>query len=160
MAAESSADETRSGAVDRLAVDAWESLFRAQSMLFRRFSEAPVWQGRSMREYDVLYQLSLAAEGGMRQRDLMEHLLISQPSLSRLLDKLVGEGLLDRCPDPRDGRGALLNLTGEGRAVQRSIGAGHAQDIARAMTDRLGAAELRQLRELAERLVPPARGSR
>ncbi|MBK0419688.1 MarR family transcriptional regulator [Leucobacter sp. CSA1] len=137
----------------RLAVEAWEALFRAQTVLFRRFSAAPVWQGRSTREYDVLYQLSLSGEEGVRQRDLMDRLMISQPSLSRLVDKLVGEGLVLRCPDPRDGRGALLSLSDSGLAVQRRIGAGHAKDVARAMSERLDPEELRRLRALAEKLV-------
>ena len=137
------------------AVEAWEALFRAQSTLFRKFSEAPVWHGRTTREYDILYQLGRAGEEGMRQRDLTDRLIISQPSLSRMIERLVTEGIIDRCPDPRDGRGAILKLSDAGRALQRQIGAGHAADIAQTMRDRLSESELRTLKELAERLVPP-----
>ncbi len=143
----------RSGGAAREAVAAWESLFRAQSELFRGFSQSPVWHGRTMREYDVLYQLSLAPEAGMRQRDLTDRLLISQPSLSRMIDRMVDEGLIDRSPDPRDGRGAMLCLTADGRALQRRIGAGHASDVAKAMRGRLSDAELVQLRQLTDRLT-------
>lgn len=141
-----------SGAV-RDAVAAWESLLRAQSELFRDFSQSPVWRGRTMREYDVLYQLSRAPEGGMRQRDLTDRLLISQPSLSRMIDRMTDEGLIDRSPDPRDGRGAMLELTAQGRALQRRIGAGHANDVAQTMRSRLSDTELAQLRELTDRLL-------
>lgn len=137
------------------AVEAWEALFRAQSSLFREFSASEVWHGRSTREYDVLYQLVRAGARGMRQRDLTDRLIISQPSLSRMIERLVQEGLIDRCPDPNDGRGALLALTEAGRELQRRIGAGHASDIARVMRERLTDEELMMLKSLAERLVPP-----
>lgn len=140
----------------RAAVEAWESLFRAQSLLFRNFSRSEVWQGRTTREYDVLYQLSRAGEEGMRQRDLTEKLIISQPSLSRMIDRLVEEGLIDRRPDPSDGRGALLALSAAGTKLQRRIGAGHAADIARTMRDRLSDDELRTLKLLTQKLVQPA----
>lgn len=138
------------------AVGAWEALFRAQSTLFRKFSESPIWHGRTTREYDILYQLSRADDTGMRQRDLTDRLFISQPSLSRMIERLVTEGLIDRCPDPRDGRGAILKLSDAGRALQRRIGAGHAADIAQTLRDRLTEEELTTLKALAERLVPPA----
>lgn len=91
----------------------------------------------------------------MRQRDLTDRLFISQPSLSRMIERLVNEGLIDRCPDPRDGRGAILKLSDAGRALQRQIGSGHAADIAQTMRGRLSESELRTLKELAERLAPP-----
>ncbi|GAA2181002.1 hypothetical protein GCM10009847_21120 [Leucobacter tardus] len=140
-------------ASERLAVESWEALFRAQSTLFRRFQQAPVWAGRNPREYDVLYQMSLGGESGVRQRDLMNRLMMSQPSLSRVVDRLVSDGLIDRCPDPRDGRGALLSLTSEGASLQRRIGAAHAKDVAQALTSRLSDDELMQLRALAQKLV-------
>lgn len=138
---------------ERLAVDAWEAMFRAQSTLFRRFQQAPVWADRNPREYDVLYQMSLAGGSGVRQRDLMNRLMMSQPSLSRVIDRLVTDDLIDRCPDPRDGRGALLSLTAEGSALQRRIGAAHAKDVAQALTSRLSDDELVQLRSLTQKLT-------
>lgn len=138
---------------ERLAVDSWEALFRAQSTLFKRFQQAPVWAGRNPREYDVLYQMSVGGAAGVRQRDLMNRLMMSQPSLSRVVDRLVTDGLIDRCPDPRDGRGALLSLTPEGASLQRRIGAAHAKDVAQALTSRLSDEELVQLRNLTEKLT-------
>lgn len=162
LAAEASgggAPARATGGDAKLAVEAWEALFRAQSVLLRRFSAAPVWQGRSARDYDVLYQLSRSGADGIRQRDLMDRLMISQPSLSRLLERLEGEGLVLRCPDPRDGRGSLLSLSDEGRALQRSIGSAHARDVVRTMTARLDRDELARLKEIAERLIGEEQGA-
>lgn len=150
-------DSTRSE-VSRLALEAWESLFRAQSTRYREFQASPVWAGRSDREYDVLYTLS-RDDDGMRQKDLTDCLLISQPSLSRLVEKLVGEQLVDRQPDPADRRGAILRLTDTGRALQRRIGAGHARDVIREMTARLSPDEMTVLRELTQKLSGPSTAS-
>ena len=76
-----------------------------------------------MREYDVLYTLSKCREP-LRISELNRHVLLSQPALSRLVDRLAGRGLVERQPDPADGRGVRLSLTGAGRALQRRSGAG------------------------------------
>lgn len=137
------------------AVAAWEALFVAQSTLARRFAAAPVWHGRTMQEYDVLYQLSKPGAERLRQCDLTSLLLISQPSLSRLIDRLVKDGLVERRADPEDRRGTILSLTDAGLQLQRRIGAGHARDVATAMRERLTADEIETLRILTERLVAP-----
>lgn len=140
------------GEVSRLALEAWESLFRAQATRYREFQASSVWGGRSDRDYDVLYTLSRRDEG-MRQKDLTECLLISQPSLSRLIERLVEERLVDRRPDPTDRRGAILSLTDAGRELQRKIGAGHARDVTRAMVERLSDDEMVLLRDLTRKLT-------
>ena len=142
------------GEISRLALDAWESLFRAQSVRYREFQESDAWAGRSDRDYDVLYTLS-RDDAGMRQKDLTDCLLISQPSLSRLIERLVAGGLVARRPDPADRRGAILSLTETGRQLQRKIGAGHARDVTRALALRLTPEEMSTLRDLARKLSAP-----
>ncbi len=44
----------------RLANESWEATLRAHAVLMRRFAEQDVWEGLSMREYDVLYTLARA----------------------------------------------------------------------------------------------------
>jgi DNA-binding MarR family transcriptional regulator len=105
-----------------------------------------------MREYDVLYTLSKYREP-VRLCDLNRHVLLSQPALSRLVDRLAGRGLVERRPDPADGRSVLLSLTEAGRAAQRQIGRQHARDVARAMTAGLDPAELRQLETICLKLA-------
>ena len=68
----------------RLAVETWESLFRAQVAIMRRLQSDPVWDGLTLREYDVLFSLTKGPEDGMRLRDLNAYILLSQPSLSRM----------------------------------------------------------------------------
>ena len=67
-----------------------------------------------MREYDVLYTLSKCPEP-IRLSELNRHVLLSQPALSRMVDRLAARGLVARQADPADGRGVRLSLTA-GRA--------------------------------------------
>ena len=105
-----------------------------------------------MREYDVLYTLSKCA-GPVRIGELNRHVLLSQPALSRLVDRLAERGLVERQPDPADGRGVRLSLTDAGRVVQRRIGRQHARGVARAMTAGLSPGELAQLETICLKLA-------
>jgi DNA-binding MarR family transcriptional regulator len=134
-----------------LANEAWEALLSAHARLMKEFAAEDVWQGLTMREYDVLYTLSKCPEP-QRIRELHRHVLLSQPALSRMVDRLVERGYVERRPDPADGRGVRLALTGAGRDKQRQIGRGHARSVARAVTAALNPDEVRQLNELCSKL--------
>ena len=132
--------------------DTWESLFRTQVAVLRRLQDDDVWDEVSLREYDVLFALSAAPGCTLRQRDLQDASLLSQPSLSRLVDRLVAAGLVERRPVPGDGRGVAVHLTEDGRAVQRTVGRRHVRSIDRLLGTALDAAELATLRGLLDRL--------
>ncbi|HXP54773.1 MAG TPA: MarR family transcriptional regulator [Streptosporangiaceae bacterium] len=131
---------------------AWEELLGAYGTLMRQFSAEDIWSEVSMREYDVLYALS-KCPAPMRLSELNRHVLLSQPALSRLVDRLAERGLVDRCTDPADGRGVRLSLTAAGRAVQQQVGRSHARTVARAMTAGLTHEELGQLEALCRKLA-------
>jgi DNA-binding MarR family transcriptional regulator len=132
--------------------DAWEALLTAHASLIKRFAATDVWGDLSMREYDVLYTLS-KCPAPVRLTELNRHVLLSQPALSRMVDRLADRGLICREADPADGRGVLVSLTDAGRSLQAAIGRRHARDVARAMTAELSPAELRQLEEMCLRLA-------
>lgn len=100
-----------------------------------------------MREYDVLYTLSKYA-GPMRLGELHHHVLLSQPALSRMVDRLVARGLVQRRPDPTDARGVLVSLTDTGHTTQRQVGRSHARSVASAMTEAMTPDELIHLEML------------
>jgi DNA-binding MarR family transcriptional regulator len=138
-----------------LANDAWEALLSAHAMLIKQFAAEDIWGDISMREYDVLYTLSKCPEP-IRIRELNRHVLLSQPALSRLVDRLAERGLVERRSDPADGRCVLLSLSDAGRAAQRQIGRLHARGVARAMTAGLNPAELGQLETICQKLARQA----
>ena len=99
----------------RLAIDAWESLFRAQHEVFDEISGDFDDTGLSQAEYDVLLTVTRGDEMTARLRDVTANMLISQPSVSRLVDRMAARGLIAKCPDPEDGRGSLVRATARGR---------------------------------------------
>jgi DNA-binding MarR family transcriptional regulator len=140
------------------AIDAWESLYRAQVTVFRQL-RADFPSGEvTLTEYDVLFNLYRQPERRARIRDLTPQLLLSQPSVSRLIERLAARGLVDRSGDPSDARGTLVALTEAGVDVFRRVGTQHGEWIADRMSV-LEPDELRRLAELTTKLrltTPPA----
>ena len=116
-----------------LALQAWESLFRAQHELFAEMSGDFTGAELTQAEYDVLLTVTRAPEMTTRLRDVTGNMLISQPSVSRLVDRMVARGLLTKCPDPEDGRGALITATDEGARAFRALATVHGRSIATQM---------------------------
>ncbi|WP_336659116.1 MarR family winged helix-turn-helix transcriptional regulator [Leucobacter sp. USHLN153] len=135
----------------RLANEAWEAVMSAHSKLMQVFAAEQMWSEISMREYDVLYTLSKHAEP-MRICDVQEGVLLSQPALSRMVERLAGRDLVAREPDPDDGRAVLLRLTEAGAALQQQVGRAHAKSVARQLGSALGPDEMQDLRRLASKL--------
>ncbi len=136
---------------DRLANQAWEAMLTAHTRLMRQFEAADVWDDLSMREYDVLYTLS-KCDRPVRMRELGREVLLSQPGLSRLVDRLVQRGLVERSPDPADGRSVRVALTPAGRERQKQVGRQHARSVARAMSA-VDPDDLARLRAITTKLV-------
>jgi DNA-binding MarR family transcriptional regulator len=135
--------------------DAWEALLGVHAGVMKELAAEDIWDDVSMREYDVLYTLSKCA-GPIRLGELNRHVLLSQPALSRLADRLAERGLVERTPDEADGRSVRLALTEAGRVIQREVGRRHARSVALAMTKSLSAPELRQLTTICRKLRTPS----
>lgn len=134
---------------------AWESLLRAQATLMRRFEAGGDFEPLSAREYDVLYNLARSPEGRLPMRELVTGALVSQPSMSRLVDRLAAAGWARREADPRDGRAIVVVLTPRGRELQREVGRRHVRSITAALAV-LSEDEARALQSLCTRLVDAA----
>jgi DNA-binding MarR family transcriptional regulator len=139
-------------APSRLAAETWESLFRAQVAVMRKLQAGKAFKDVAINEYDVLFTLSRCPSGWLRLNELNDHVLLSQSSLSRLVERLEKRGLVDRMPAPDDGRGVLLKLTEEGAALQKEIGREHVRDISSLVGPALTAAEQKELQRLTDKL--------
>jgi DNA-binding MarR family transcriptional regulator len=144
---------TATPSTTRIANEAWEALFRAQSTIAQELAARDAWEDLVPREYGVLYALSTADPQGMRITELGEDVLLTQPGMSRLVARLEARGLVQRVDDLDDGRACLIRLTPAGVDAQRRIGRVHARHVAEAMTRHLDRRELEQLLELSGRLV-------
>jgi len=65
-------------------------------------------------------------------KDLTKRLMLKQPTVTRLVDMAVTDGLIDKSNDARDGRQAIVTLTPAGEALVAEL-----EDRARIMNDRL-----------------------
>lgn len=135
-----------------LSVDAWEALFRAQVSVLRQLNSEFPTDEVSFNEYDVLFNLARVPGRQLRIRELNQHLLITQPSVSRLIDRLASRQLVCKEHDPADGRGTLVRLTEAGFDLFRRVAVEHAASIHRRVGDALTNAELRTLTTLADKL--------
>ena len=134
------------------AVTAWEALFRAQVSVMRYLNaEFPTGE-ISLNEYDVLFNLSRQSGRQLRMKDLNRHLLITQPSVSRLVDRLTTRGLLAKSHDQDDARGVNVTLTPAGFELFRRVARSHSESISKRMGGTLSTTELETLTELCDRL--------
>ena len=132
--------------------DAWEAVFRAQVAVMRKIVAMPEFCDLTVREYDVLFNLRICPGGRSRLVDLNQHLLISQPSLSRMITRLEVRGLIAREPDPEDQRATLLSLTSQGRKVQQQIAKEHVAHLRQLLGHALSEDEFHQLQHLSTKL--------
>lgn len=133
------------------AVSAWEALFRAQVSVMRHLAtEFP--RTMSLNEYDVLFNLSRSPGGRCRLRDLTQQVLLTQPSISRLVDRLAARGLVEKTPDETDRRGTFVTLTSAGYDLYRHVAIEHARSIQRRVGGTLEPEELTELARLADKL--------
>ena len=135
-----------------LAVDAWEALFRAQVTVLRQLNSEFPTDVLSFNEYDVLFNLSLQPSRELRIRDLNRHLLLTQPSVSRMVDRLAMRGLVSKHSDPADARGTVVLLTEEGHRLFRKVAIVHAKSIREHVGSAMSTDELKQLRVLSDKL--------
>ena len=96
-------------------------------MVDRRLAEHQISDARAV---PVLH---IARAGdGMRQRELADIMGIEGPSLVRLLDQLCAGGLVERHPDPADGRAKTLHITPEGQRLAAVV-----EEVLHALRDQL-----------------------
>jgi DNA-binding MarR family transcriptional regulator len=74
---------------------------------------------------------------------------ISPQSMGATLGGLEARGLVERRPDPEDGRQVVLTPTGAGMEALRNRRDGHTQQLARALSTEFTRSELKQLMALA-----------
>ncbi|HEX4830575.1 MAG TPA: MarR family transcriptional regulator [Trebonia sp.] len=132
--------------------DAWEALMAAHAGLLRQFAARDIWEDISVKEYDVLYTLAKCPDP-ISITELIRHVLLSQPAMSRMVDRLAARGLVARAVDSRDRRGVLLSLTPAGASLQARVGRRHARDVAATVRATLTADEIRALEAIGHKLA-------
>ncbi|MCW2522631.1 MAG: transcriptional regulator, MarR family [Frankiales bacterium] len=134
---------------------AWRAFLRTHAHIVRLLEQdLQVNHKIALASYDVLVQLAEASDNRLRMAELADAVLISRSGLTRLVDRLQREGLVERQPDPEDARGLYTVLTSKGRQALRDASIVHLAGVSRLYIDRLSPGELTELARLMIKLDP------
>ncbi len=134
----------------------WFSFLNAHTDLTRRLdAELEAAHRVSLAEHTVLTQL--ATEGHLRMSELADVVLLSPSGASRLVDRLVADGLIERRPCDGDGRAVHAAITERGRALLADAESTFNAALRRLFVDRFTADEYRRLSALLLRVAPACR---
>jgi DNA-binding MarR family transcriptional regulator len=134
----------------------WTRLVRASTYLLGRIEADLKAAGfPPLGWYDALWELEQAEPEGIRPFQLQARLLLPQYGLSRLIERMARDGLVERRGVESDRRGQVLHLTDRGLATRRAMWPVYATALDRAVAQRLDRSEAQELARLLARLYPP-----
>src|SRR4029077_21074755 len=102
--------------------------------------------------YDALLELSRAPSGELRPVELERHMLIPQYSTSRLIDRLVDEGLAARRECKIDKRGQFVEITDAGRELHKKMWSAYSAAIEKHVGSKLSDVDATRLCGLLDRV--------
>jgi DNA-binding MarR family transcriptional regulator len=134
---------------------AWRGLLRAHACLAKRLdAELERAHKLPLTSYEVLHHLEEAVAGRMRMCDLADQAQLSRSGLTRLVDRLAREHLLERCSCTHDARGAYACLTDTGRERLEAARVTHLAVVREHFFSHFSEAELSLLADTWERIAP------
>ena len=96
----------------------------------------------TLAEYDAMLQLAESPTHRLRMHEIAERVVLSRSGVTRLIDRLVRDGLVERSNCSTDGRGAEAVLTASGLDRLRKEAPTHLRGISDHFLDTMSAAEL------------------
>ncbi len=151
---------TQTPAVHELTAEqlaAWRGLLRVHSALVKSL-DAELIAGHELplSSYEVLINLQAAPGRRRRMAELADSVLLSRSGMTRLVDRLERDGLLERDTCASDGRGTFAVLTDAGEDMLRRARATHLDGVRERFLRHFSEGELRSLASFWERVVPGA----
>jgi DNA-binding MarR family transcriptional regulator len=129
--------------LDEQELRAWRGMLQVHSAVTQELdAEMRAEHGLSLSSYEVLMFLSDAVDERMRS------------GLTRLIDRLVAHGFVERCACADDGRGAYAQLTDAGREKIHAARRTHLDGVRRLFLHRLSGDDQRALGDVWERVLP------
>ena len=140
-------------------LEPWRAFLQAHAHVTRRLDEElRTEHDLSLAEYDALLTIADAPERRIRMRQLADRVILSKSGVTRLIDRLVADGLVERSTCLVDGRGAEAVLTPSGLDRLRRASGTHLRGIANHFLEVLDPADLqvidRSMQAVARRAGP------
>jgi DNA-binding MarR family transcriptional regulator len=140
--------------------EAWGALTRTHAAITGRLQEALATADfPPLPWYEVLATLAEAPEQRMKMGDLAEALVITRGGLTKLVDRLIKAGLLERTFCETDRRVSYATLMPAGRDLLDEMRPVVIAELKSAFAAKLSAAEADALRETLERVRISACGT-
>jgi DNA-binding MarR family transcriptional regulator len=141
--------------LDTPELGAWRGLLRAHAGLVKALdSGLDEEHGLPLTSYEVLLHLDGAERQRMRMCDLASSILLSRSGLTRLVDRLERDGLIERVSCSHDARGSYATLTAVGQARLSAARATYLGGVRRHFLDHFEPEELEALAEYLNRVAP------
>ena len=135
----------------------WAAFLRAHARVVRELEQELEAEHRlALTDYDVLVQLAATEDRRLRMSELADRLILSRSGVTRLVDRLVAEGMVERVSCETDRRGQWAALTDAGLGRLRTATPTHLRGVAEHFLDRLSPDELASMRDMLVRLDPDA----
>lgn len=152
--------DTRTEPIRELAPEelgAWRGLLRVHSALVKALdAELLAAHALPLTSYEVLINLQAAPGRRRRMAELADGVLLSRSGMTRLVDRLERDGLLERDACTDDGRGTYAVLTDKGQALLAEARRTHLDGVRERFLRHFEENELRTLAGLWERVLPGA----
>jgi DNA-binding MarR family transcriptional regulator len=143
--------------LDEAELGAWRGFLRVHAALVRGLdAELDAAHALPLSSYDVLIYLQAAPGKRLRMADLADSVLLSRSGVTRLVDRLVREGLIVRDTCESDGRGSFAVLTDEGEELLARARPTHLAGVRERFLRHFSEDELRSLARYWERVLPGA----
>ena len=141
--------------LDELEHSAWRAFLVAHARVARRLEvDLLAASDLPLAEFDVLFQLDIADGQRLRMNELANRVMLSRAGMTRLVDRLVADGLVGRLKCDSDARGAYAVLTERGRERLEAARPGHFAAVRRFFLTAFTRAELENLAGLLDRDFP------
>ena len=136
---------------------AWRGFLRVHSALVKALdAELLAEHALPLTSYEVLINLQAAPDRRRRMAELAEGVLLSRSGMTRLVDRLERDGLLERDACASDGRGTYAVLTEKGEAMLAHARRTHLDGVRERFLRHFSGDELVSLAALWERVLPGA----
>lgn len=103
--------------------------------------------------YDLLLELDREPGRGLRQYEIGERVLLNKHNLSRLIDRLEKQALVQRVACDTDGRGNVIKITEKGVQMRKAMWPIYEQAIQEVIANPLTIKQIDSLTEIMDTLL-------